>query len=238
MLFNAGFWDRVRHAALITFTAGGFAVLANAPLQAASSISLAWNPSTGTNIAGYRIHYGGASRNYTNMVTASAGTAVTVSGLKDGTTYYFAATAYDTSGLESDFSNEAVGATPAPANQPPTLNSIANVTLNEDAGAQNVTLSGISSGSTNESQTLTVTATSDNAALIPNPSITYTSPNATASLTFAPVANGFGTATITVTVNDGGASNNVTSQSFTVTVNPVNDPPTLNALSNLGNKKV
>ena len=48
-------------------------------------------------------------------------------------------------------------------------------------------------------------------------------------LTFTPVADANGAATITVTVNDGQGSNNTTSRSFTVTVNAVNDPPTLNA---------
>ena len=37
-----------------------------------------------------------------------------------------------------------------------------------------------------------------------------------------------------MTVNDGGASNNLVTQSFTVTVSQVNLPPTLNPLGNLG----
>ena len=88
-------------------------------------------------------------------------------------------------------------------------------------------------GATNETQTLTVTASSSNTGLIPTPAVSYTSPNTTGSITFTPVADGFGSATITVTVNDGGASNNLVSQTFTVTVNPVNQPPTLNALANV-----
>ena len=106
----------------------------------------------------------------------------------------------------------------------------------QDANAQTVNLAGISAGG-GESQTLTVTATSDNTGLIPNPTVTYSSPNATGSLSFTPVANASGTATITVTVMDnGGTANggvNTFSQSFTVTVNPVNQAPTLNPLSNL-----
>ena len=120
-----------------------------------------------------------------------------------------------------------------PVNQPPTLNALANVTINENASLQTVNLSGITSGATNESQTLTVTASSSNTGLIPDPTVNYTSPNATGSITFTPVTYGFGSATITVTVNDGGASNNVVSRTFTVTVNPVNQPPTLNALANV-----
>ena len=118
-------------------------------------------------------------------------------------------------------------------NQPPTLNAISNLTINENAGLQTVSLSGITSGATNENQTLTVTAVSSNLGLIPNPTVNYTSPNTTGNLTFTPVANANGTATITVTVNDGGTSNNIVTQTFTVTVNAVNQPPTLNAIGNL-----
>src|SRR5207237_10184568 len=42
-----------------------------------------------------------------------------------------------------------------------------------------------------------------------------------------------GVAIITVTVNDGGSSNNVTVRTFTVTVNAVNDPPTLDPIGDL-----
>ena len=49
-----------------------------------------------------------------------------------------------------------------------------------------------------------MTATSSNTALIPNPTVTYTSPDATGSLSYQPVANQSGTAVITVTVRDAG----------------------------------
>jgi hypothetical protein len=54
--------------------------------------------------------------------------------------------------------------------------------------------------------------------LLSTPSVRYTSPNTTGTLTFTPVANATGTGTITVTVNDGGASNNIVTQAFTVNV--------------------
>ncbi len=111
------------------------------------------------------------------------------------------------------------------------MNSINSLTLNENAGAQTVNLSGISSGG--ENQTLTVTAVSSNTGLIPNPSVNYASPNATGSLAFTPLANASGSSIVTVTVNDGGASNNIITKTFTVTVNPVNQPPTLNSINSL-----
>jgi hypothetical protein len=110
---------------------------------------------------------------------------------------------------------------------------LGNVAINEDAGAQIVNLSGISPGPANEIQTLTISATSSSTGLIPNPTVTYSSPNSTGTLTFTPVANASGTATITVTVNDGQPANNTFSQTFTVTVNPVNDTPTISSLNNL-----
>ena len=119
-------------------------------------------------------------------------------------------------------------------NDAPTLNAISDpAAILEDAGLQTVNLSGISAGG-GESQTLTVTATSGNTGLIPDPTVTYTSPNATGSLSYTPVAHQSGSALITVTVTDnGGTANggvNTTSRTFTVNVTAVNDAPTLNAI--------
>ena len=114
----------------------------------------------------------------------------------------------------------------------PTLTSISNpAAISEDAPAQTVNLSGISSGSASENQALTVSATSSNTALIPNPTVTYTSPATTGSLRYTPVANASGTANITVSVNDGQSGNQTVTRSFAVVVNPVNDVPTLTAIS-------
>jgi len=199
----------------------------------AADVKLAWDPSPDPQVVGYRIYYGPASGSYTNTATVGATTNATITGLLVGATYYFAATAFNTNGDESIFSNEVMYQPLAPANQPPTLGAIANVTVNEGAGQQTVNLSGISSGSTNETQTLVVTASSSNPALIPNPTVTYTSPNATGTLRFTPAAFAFGSATVTVTVNDGGASNNIVTRTFTVTVNPVNQSPTLGAIADV-----
>jgi CSLREA domain-containing protein len=116
----------------------------------------------------------------------------------------------------------------AAPNQAPTLNAISDLTINEDAGTQTVNLGGISAGA-GETQNLTVTAASDNTALIPHPTVTYTSPSSTGSISFAPAANQSGIATVTVTVtDDGGTANggvNSVSRSFNVTVAAVNDAP-------------
>ena len=98
------------------------------------------------------------------------------------------------------------------------MNPLGNLALAENAGLQTVALANITSGAANEIQTLTVTAVSSNPGLIPNPNVNYASASTTGSLTFTPAANANGSAIITVTVNDGAASNNIISRTFTVSV--------------------
>ena len=200
----------------------------------AENVTLVWEPSPDTNVVGYNVYYGTTSRGYTQMVPAGNATSITISNLTEGVTYYFAATAYDSFGLESDYSEEASYTVPFRVlNYPPTLDPLASFTILENAAAQSVPLTGISSGSTTESQVLVISATSSNPGLIPSPTISYTSPDTIGTLTFAPTAFASGTATITVTVNDGGSTNNLVSQAFVVTVADANQPPTLAALANL-----
>jgi hypothetical protein len=186
-----------------------------------SSVALAWNSSTDSTIAGYNIYYGGASHTYTNKISVGKVTSVTISGLVQGNTYYFAATTYTASGVESPFSSELAYLVPAGTpivNQPPTLNAINDLTITENTTRQTVSLSDITPGATTENQTLTVTAVSSDTSLIPNPSVNYISANTTGSLSFTPVHNADGMAIITVTVNDGQAQNNTVIRTFTVTV--------------------
>jgi hypothetical protein len=72
----------------------------------AASVSLGWTPSSDTNVVGYNIYYGTASGDYTNKISVGDVSAVTISNLTCGTTYYFAATDFNASGSESGFSSE------------------------------------------------------------------------------------------------------------------------------------
>ena len=116
-------------------------------------------------------------------------------------------------------------------NQPPTIDKPSNLTIDENAGEQTVDLTGIAAGG-GANETLTVTASSNNTSLI-NPNVNYTSPNSTGTLTFTPAANSFGSATITVTVMESGGGNDTTSVHFLVTVNFVNQAPTIDTPSNV-----
>ena len=73
-----------------------------------AEVSLAWDPNTETDVAGYKIHYGFESRNYTLTADVGNQTSYTLSDLEPGKVHYFAVTAYNGAG-ESAYSNEVSG---------------------------------------------------------------------------------------------------------------------------------
>src|SRR5208283_4138058 len=130
----------------------------------AGQASLSWTPPTTntngtalTDLAGYTVYYGTASGNYTQNVNVGNVTTYTVSSLAAGTTYYFAAAAFDSSGNQSAYSNEVSKTIPAQA----------TLTVSDSGtGSGTVTSSpsGISCGTTcsgayNSGTTVTLTAT-------------------------------------------------------------------------------
>ena len=86
------------------------------PPPSTGYVSLAWDAVSAPNLKGYWLYYSQTSRTYTSHIDVGTQTTYTVTGLTAGQTYYFAVTAYDGTGNESPFSNEAIIiATPAPA---------------------------------------------------------------------------------------------------------------------------
>lgn len=76
--------------------------------------TLSWNAPTTkadgtplTNLAGYKVYYGKASRKYSTQIDVGNVLIYQANNLSDNVTYYFAVAAYDTSGNESGYSNEA-----------------------------------------------------------------------------------------------------------------------------------
>ena len=76
---------------------------------------MAWDPSSDPSVVGYRLYQGGESLVYTNVVDVGNATLATITALVPGSTYYFAVTAYDSSGLESAFSGEIAYTVPTSA---------------------------------------------------------------------------------------------------------------------------
>lgn len=112
-------------------------------------------------------------------------------------------------------------------NDPPTISGATNVTTNEDTASAAMT---INVGDAETPNGLTVTATSSNTNVVANNGIAITGSGATRSLFVTPVADAFGSSTITLTVSDGSAT---ATQTFVVTVNSQNDLPTLTALDDV-----
>jgi predicted outer membrane repeat protein len=110
-----------------------------------------------------------------------------------------------------------------PVNDAPTISDIANTSTNEDTptGNINFTVSDID----NSAASLIVSASSDNQTLVPNANITLGGSGSNRTINIAPAANQNGSALITVTVTDPGDLSG--SDTFTLTVNPVNDAPTV-----------
>src|SRR5580700_8045548 len=94
-------------------------LLSQAQAQATSSVTLAWNPSASSGIAGYRLHYGTSSGNYPLILNVGNTTRGTLSGLTPGQRYNVVVTAYNTIGFESLPSNQisfTISATGSPFN--------------------------------------------------------------------------------------------------------------------------
>lgn len=112
-------------------------------------------------------------------------------------------------------------------NDVPTISGATAVTTNEDTASAAMT---INVGDLETPDGLTVTATSSDPSVVANNGVGISGSGATRSIVVTPVANAFGTTTITLTVSDGTAT---ATQTFVVTVNSVNDDPTLTAISDV-----
>jgi len=75
-------------------------------VEEGAQVSLLWDPNSEPDCEGYKLYYGYASGDYSFSVDVGYQTAYTLTSLQPDKIYYFAATAYNTTGTESDYSNE------------------------------------------------------------------------------------------------------------------------------------
>ena len=178
------------------------------------SLTVSGSSNNTTLVPNANIVFGGSGANRTVTVTPAAnqtGSATITVTVSDGTL-----TASDTFVL-----------TVSAVNTPPTISDIANQTTNED------TSTGAIAFTVGDAETpvgsLTVSGSSNNTTLVPNANIVFGGSGANRTVTVTPAANQNGTATITVSVSDGSL---MASDTFVLTVNAVNDAPTISDIAN------
>ncbi len=110
-------------------------------------------------------------------------------------------------------------------NTPPTIEAIANVVSNEDEAVAEIALVGDDKETIKSKLQYTVVAT--NADLVAPDGLVLRKTGSRRYLDITPLENAFGETDITVTVNDG---IDEVSTTFKLTINAVNDPPTISAV--------
>jgi hypothetical protein len=175
----------------------------------AQSVSLGWDRSADTNVAGYYLYYGTTNGNYSSRVDVGSNTTATITGLATrSVTYYFAATSHDASGMESPLSNQA------------------SFTTSSNAGPS---LSPVPGFSTNVNSLVILTSTASDPDTIPNKKLTYSlDPGApstmqintnTGKVTWVPRLEHAGTTNqVTVRVTDNSAQGLYSTSTFTLGV--------------------
>lgn len=86
-----------------TASAGEIASTSGIAPSGGAAVMLTWDPPTEP-YAGIKVYYGTSPGNYTSTINAGMVSTYTVRGLASGT-YYFALTAFDAAGNESDYSS-------------------------------------------------------------------------------------------------------------------------------------
>ena len=87
-------------------------------------------------------------------------------------------------------------------NDDPTIDSVSHVFICEDSPLEAHPFAGVSDGSEYEEQRLAIETSSSAASLLPDPTVTYTSPEAEGSMRLASLSNQHGNSQVTVTVNE------------------------------------
>jgi hypothetical protein len=131
-----------------------FAIASN--IARAGSATLNWQPSSSTDVVGYRIYYGNHGLE-SSVVVAAQATTTRIDGLTAGATYYFIVTAVDTAGAESPPSNEVLFTVAADeANTTSLAAGLSNISTRADVfTAQGATIAGFVIGGT-ENHTVVV----------------------------------------------------------------------------------
>jgi hypothetical protein len=211
-----------------------------------ANVQFVWRANPEPDLGGYRLYVGTTPGVYAGFIDVGNVTTFKANDLIRGMIYYFALTAYNTSGLESDPTPELsaqlpmLDAAPSPqiaepgyTNRPPYFEPLPDLAVAAGTINHHVLLLDVRAGPDQESNVVTFAAISSSPELIPNPEVTYTNPDTSALVALRPVLGATGIVTITITANDGQAENNTFSRSFSVTVESLNTPPVIGRIPNL-----
>lgn len=188
----------------------------SASAQAQIAVTVAWNANPETNIAGYKIHLGTTSGNYTTIQTVPNATSSVLSDLSPSTTYFCALQAYNTAGLTSSLSSEISFTTPAAL---PEIAVTGSTGSNLTDGTTTISFGATSIGSTNATRVITLSNSgtanltglsvtldgansSDFSVSAPGASSLAAGTNTTLTVTFHPATSGSRVAALHIASND------------------------------------
>ena len=156
---------------------------------------------------------------FATLSVDSSGT-VRIDGVADAFGVATVTVTVDDSGAVDNLAMQSFVLTVNSVNDAPSFTlSTAALTLDEDFGSTQVTVISSDDGDATEDQLLSYSLSSSNVGFA------TLSVDGSGTVSIRSVANGFGVATVTVTVDDSGAVDNLAMQSFVLTVNSVNDAP-------------
>ncbi|WP_351089682.1 Ig-like domain-containing protein, partial [Shewanella sp. S1-49-MNA-CIBAN-0167] len=181
---------------------------------AAGSLSVSRSSSNAALVPTANVVLGGSGANRTVRVTPSANQSgsVTISlTVSDGSLSY----------------TRTFVVTVNAVNDAPTISNISNRSINEDSNTGNIafTIGDLETAA----GSLSVSRSSSNAALVPTANVVLGGSGANRTVNVTPAANQSGSTTISLIVSDGSLSY---TRTFVVTVNAVNDAPTISNISN------
>ncbi len=210
-----------RHRRILFFSPALFCIILFVSVVQAADITatFSWLPNQETDLAGYEIHYGTTSHTYDTVVDIGNPAAVDgriqgqVTGLTEGTTYYFAVIAYNTNAVKSDYSTEVMwtATTGTGGGNPPTA-SDSSLSTAEDQAA-----SGSLNATNDSGLTITYLLQQD----VGNGTLSLQSD--TGNFSYTPLENFAGTDSFTFLARDDNGDSNIATVAITIT--PVNDAP-------------
>ena len=146
-----------------------------------------------------------------------------LNGLTTNATYYYRAMASNSAGQTTGSASTFFTG----QNTAPTISNIPNQSIPEDSATGAISF--VIGDTQTAPDSLALSASSGNQALVPDANIVLGASGANRTLTITPAPNQSGNATITLTVGDGDL---VASDTFVLSVSEVNDPPTISQIPN------